>query len=505
MRVTYHQLIKLLETLPKNEWKGYLNLVFSFSENIDTYAYFIFDTEISTELAKFHYDLLDFLKDSSNGAIAAPRGSGKSTIAGLVFTSWSIVNKKESYIVYVSQNHAKTVQFITPLRDCFRNNERLHFVYGDLTPQNTKDDEGRDREDCIDINGIRIEAVSFEKNLRGFKFKSFRPSLIIGDDIEEDERVMNPEIRKKDEDKLNKVIIPALSVNGRFKMIGTILHGQSLLMKKILLHSGKIFRAIKEDGTSLIPQMYSLEKLDQIKKEIGTLAFQQEYMNDPRDNETAIIKKEWILKCFYSEYSSDDLRKLEFKRIYGGVDFAFSDRVTADKSAFVSLGETMQNKYALIFCQTKKGLSIMEQISYIKDYWNSVVKHNKIGVEENSIKSVSKDYRSFGFPVKLFWLSASDSKNKTPDPDRLTIGKDNMINRIAVAFENNKLIIPYKTDEDKVMAEQLMEELCSFSNSDGKLVESGIHADIPIALGYCLELMEGLRFAVPTVGRANVF
>ena len=51
-----------------------------------------------------------------------------STITGLVFITFCVVNNLEKYIVYVSQNHAKTVQFLDPLRREFKVNEKTKMV-----------------------------------------------------------------------------------------------------------------------------------------------------------------------------------------------------------------------------------------------------------------------------------------------------------------------------------------------------------------------------------------
>jgi len=176
-----------------------------------------------------------------------------------------------------------------------------------------------------------------------------------------------------------------------------------------------------------------------------------------------------------------------------GVDFAFSDRVTADESAFFGLGNK-DNFYYLLHGQKERGLSVNEQMTMIRDEFNPRYKFDKIGLEENSIKSISKDINQWNLPVTLFWTSSSDpAERKKGDYDftnkRHTVGKINLIMRLGTAFENKRFIIPYKTQKDKLLADRLLAECTSYALSDGKLVEAGIHPDIPIALGYALELM----------------
>lgn len=507
MRVRPEQIAGLMEKVKDQKiLRQMLRHIFSYKENIDTFAQVLFPETVTNKSPKFHKEIYKVLFNKGNDALAAPRGHAKTSVTGIIFLIFCIVNELEKYIVYISQNHSKTVQFIDPIRYEFKQNKMLRFIYGDLVLGKSKDEEGKDREDCFDVCGCRVEAVSFEKNLRGFKYRNMRPTLIIGDDIESDERVLNPELRKKDEDKLNKVIIPALDINGRFKMIGTILHTDSLLKKKIDIYGGKIFKACDENMKNLLwPERFTREKLIEIKKDIGSLSFQQEYLNDPADNESSIIKKEWIESCFRADLSYEDVDKMvrdqEFEQKTMGADFAFADRVTSDESAYAGLGKK-EDFYYLLHCdKPEKGLSVNEQMTLFKNQYHHKYKYVMMGLEENSIKAISKDIQQWELPITLFWTAAADpAARKKPDYNwtdkRHTVGKVNLIMRLGTAFENKKFVIPYKTERDKAIAEKIVAECTSFALSDGKLVEAGVHPDIPIALGYALELMENVGGAV---------
>ena len=499
MRISKQEIGILFEKVKdEDKLKELLQEIFSHEENIKTFSEVCFPNTVVNKIPKFHKEIYELLFRPGNAALAAPRGHAKTSITGIIFLIFCIVNKLEKYIVYISQNHAKTVQFIDPIRHEFKNNKILRFIWGDLTPRPGRDDQGKDREDCFDVGGCRVEAVSFEKNLRGFKYRNMRPTLIIGDDIESDERVLNPELREKDKNKLNKVIIPALDIRGRFKMIGTILHNYSLLKNKIDLYNGKIFRACNPDLKNLLwPDRFTKKILLDIKKDIGSVAFQQEYLNDPIDNTSSLIKREWIEQCKRTDLSSEDIfemvkgNKFEMKTM--GADFAFSDRITADESAYVGLGRK-DEFYYLLNCQKDKGLSINEQMNIMKNELFPRYRYDRMGLEENSIKAISKDIQQYNLPITLFWTAASDPAAKKKEgydwtDKRHTVGKINLIMRLGTAFENKQFVIPYKTEKDKIMFDRILSECTSYALSDGKLVEAGVHPDIPIALGYALELM----------------
>ncbi len=500
MRVTPKQVAVILQkSKDDNELRQLLKYVFSFPENIDSFSLFMFPKTCTNKIPEFHKELYEILFREGNDAFAAPRGHAKSSITGLIFLIYCIVNDLEKYIVYISQNHAKTVQFLDPIRDEFKNNNLLKFVYS-INLKNARDEQGKDREDCFDVNGARIEAVSFEKNLRGFKYRNMRPTLIICDDIEDDMRTLNPELRVKDSHKLNKIIIPSLDIDGRIKMIGTLLHIDSLLIKKIRQYGGKIFSACDNNFENLLwPDRFTKAKLEAIKHDIGSIAFSQEYMNNPVDVENTLIKPEWIKACFDDTFSFEDAETMQYTTKVMGADFAFSDRITADKSAFFSIG-VQDNKKVIFHGKTFKGWSIVEQMSYIEDKLYPKFKYNKIGLEENSIKSISKELIKSPLPFVLFWTAVKDPavkekeyKERQYKGKRFTVGKTNLIMRLGTAFENKEFVIPYRTEKDKELAHQILAECTSYALADGKLVEASIHPDIPIALGYALELISSAR------------
>ena len=500
MRVTIKQLRELLKDVPRKRHKKLLKRIFSFKKNIDTFAYYMFSHAIKSKTPNFHYEIYDFLLNKNNGAVAAPRGFAKSTIVGLFFLSWCIVNKRFKYIVYMSQNYKKTVQFVEPLREEFTNNERLKRVYGDLTPKNIRDViNKKNREDMIDIGGVRVQAVSFNHNIRGFKHLNQRPDLIIGDDIDDDERVLNPDLRYKDYRKLIKQVLPSLSnePRARFKMIGTILHWDSLLMQRIHINKGKIYRACELNNkkrvipsTLLWPDYWGVERLEQEMKEIGSVGFSSEYLNNPIENEASLIKMDWLKKCFDKNISYND--EYDGDKFLG-VDFAFGDRVTNDESAFMGVIRVRDQKLVNTL-KYSKGMSITEQFEYIE----KLHQENKYVVcilEENSIRSMSKELYNYKFPYYLIWTGHSDTAAKLKpdyreyDKKRHTVSKTNMIKRLATELENEAIVLPYKTETDKVLTHKLCDELLTFALQDGKLVEVGIHADGPIALAMACEKM----------------
>ena len=245
----------------------------------------------------------------------------------------------------------------------------------------------------------------------------------------------------------------------------------------------------------LSPKRWTYVNLIKTKQRIGSVKFQCEYMLDPIDDTMSLIKGEWLDQCKNNQIDICKIRLEDVRAIYLGVDFAFSDRKTADRSAFVIIAEIRkENKtyYRILDIITRKGMSAMEQFKFIQEL-HSVYKFDLIAVEENSIKAVVKEIKTLNLPIKRFWTGSHDEKEemykgKKRKKEFTTVSKRNLILRLGTAFEQRQIEIPTMSHEAKTKFEELRQECISFAQEEDKLIEIGVHPDIPIALAYAMEV-----------------
>ena len=242
------------------------------------------------------------------------------------------------------------------------------------------------------------------------------------------------------------------------------------------------------------PKRFTWDLLMETRKTIGSVKFESEYMLNPLDSETTLIKREWIEGCFST---TEDIytHRAHFEEVYLGVDFAFSDRESADWSVFCIVGYN-RGQYQLIDYHRRRGMSASEQLRFIQEL-HAVFRFDLIGLEENSIQSVIKDWRSLGLPLKLYHTGSVDERQKK-QPDNngvISVKKENLVIRLGTTFENHGIILPYKSDKAKEKMNLLLNECISWQLQEGKLVEVGVHPDIPIALGYALEVATKASFS----------
>ncbi len=275
----------------------------------------------------------------------------------------------------------------------------------------------------------------------------------------------------------------------------------------------------EENKIVLSPKRRDYDALMRTKARIGSTKFSCEYMLNPIDDSVSLIKREHMSKCLDkyfeglwlkpiitkvgSEYKCtfEKLNNIQFKRqqwddVIITADFAFSDRITADHSVFSYYARKDRKWYRLGYIRNKSGTawSSMTQFAIIKAL-QVYLGASMCGIEENSIKGVLKDVRDMNIPMRLFWMGGQD-KAPAFKPDREysdkrhTIGKIASIERLDATYDNQMMVIAYKTKLDINKADLQIEESISWALEEGKLVEIGRHPDIPITDILCNEMIQ---------------
>lgn len=333
-------------------------------QRVIEFAQFFFPEVFEIEWCEMHTTVLRDLLSGSNFADAAPRGHGKTTTITLG-AIYSIVNVLDHFILIVSDTYGQARDITDGIKQQLEGNELLRWVYGDLVGTFHWTSGA-----FTTANEVRVMARGSNMKVRGLKYKHWRPGLVLGDDLENDEAVESEDRRTKLENWIKKALIPCLRKGGRIGVVGTILHEDSLLAKMVTGKSPYAgwrhnrFKALIEENTTeraLWPGQYSVAELKAMRddpaheKYIGPIVFSQEYQNEPADEGSRIIKAEWL-------YGPEDNRRpyllaekeaafkelnpeatvpwwrAEMREIIAAVDPAISEEDAADWFAIVVTG-----------------------------------------------------------------------------------------------------------------------------------------------------------------------
>jgi len=442
----------------------------------------------------FHRDIIKDFFSPKNEYTAAPRGFSKTTILQTC-CMFAIVNRMDRFIVIIEKTFTEASEVIKGIHDEFIDNERILAVYGQLVNKNydaikrieaAKNPEAKGD---ISINGIRVRGKGFNKTIRGLKTRSWRPTRIVLDDIEEDEHINNPDQRKKYEDNYNKGIQPAVDIDGTIKMFGTILHVDSLLNNNIINHGGKIWRAHEGDDPAtapaesfLWPERWSRERLiakrnDMMSSGQSSSAYSQEYLNNPMATEDRKFKYPWLYEMIdkpdgtgqykvpAKRITMAEFEKLRMKKTMNGyamIDTADTTKDKADWTAVIVLFVDPQGNRYRVDCRREKR-NILGVIQLIFEIWETWSPKGliKIGIEKK------------GFEDQILPLFEEEKTRRMIYPviEELKPGMRNKEGRILGAlqgfYETGKMISVGRIGEDGIFRAvgntfDLLDELWDF-------------------------------------------
>lgn len=260
-----------------------------------------------------HAELFDMVEapappDGKREIRAEPREHGKSTVMDLIVILWWLATKRKMFPVLVSDTATQAEGQMQAVIFELEENELLREDFPHLRPKldaKNQFEKWTDTEIHL-ASGQMVFAAGAGKSLRGTKRHQHRPDAVIVDDLENDENVAT----KGQRDKLDNWFLRALMSIGTeacdFYIVGTILHYDSLIMRRAKEEKAAaefggspvwnvLIKAAEDaEGNPLWPERWSRERLAAKRREIGSIAYAQEFLNDPSKREGKLFKEEWF-------------------------------------------------------------------------------------------------------------------------------------------------------------------------------------------------------------------
>lgn len=240
----------------------------------------------SAEFGDFHeeWEELTEIRDESV-FIAAPREHAKSTFFSFGVPIRNICYALRWFQLIISDTNDQATGFTLPIRLELEENPRIRHDFGDLRGPVWK------ANDFTTANGVRTLARGRGEKVRGLKNRQHRPDYASVDDFENDENVENPKLVKKGIQWLKRAVIGSMGQGYTFCMVGNLFHPKSVLSLFIAekdedgskLYVSRIYRAWidfgKPDQRPLWPAVWSPERLEKKRRQMGTVDFNAEMMN----------------------------------------------------------------------------------------------------------------------------------------------------------------------------------------------------------------------------------
>ena len=310
----------------------------------------------------FHMELWDLCcSNHPRVAIAAPRGHGKSTAISHAYILASALFRERKFILLVSDTETQAVNFLNDIKQELKDNEDLIELF--QIKGFKKETETDIVVEFQDGYMFRILVRGAEQRVRGLKWDHLRPDLIVCDDLEHEEAVLNKDRRDKFKRWFNGALLPCLAKHGIIRIVGTVMHLDSLLNMLLPEDSNRStvieplrtysknrkpvwksvrYRAHNEDFSQLLwPEMYDREffeaKRDSLVNQGMPEIYAQEYLNYPIDESTSYFKRGDFTEI--TKHTLDKIAEGEYPlNYYVGCDLAVSTIERTDFSVFVIVG-----------------------------------------------------------------------------------------------------------------------------------------------------------------------
>ena len=377
------------------------------------------------ESAQFHKECWDLCTGKDKYvAIAAPRGHAKSTAITFGYGLSTLLFRERKFMLVVSDTESQASSFLGMFRNELQENKDLIDLFDLKLDEKglvkfVKDSETDIIVEMNDGHRFRVLAKGSEQKLRGLIWNGSRPDIILGDDMENDELVMNKERREKFKKWFRNALLPSLSDRGIVRIVGTVLHMDSLLesfmpnpsdrntvvvgLKEYSKWRG-MWRAVKyrahnDDFTELLwPEKKSAQHFKDLREEArrnGALdGYSQEYLNVPLDASTTFYKQGDFLPI----KEQDKEAKLNY---YVTADLAIAETEKADYSVFIVAGVDEQKKIHIkhVIRERLDGKDLVDTFIRLQRDYDPIA----IGVEDMQVsKSIGPFLREAMFSSNTF-------------------------------------------------------------------------------------------------------
>ncbi len=343
----------------------------------------------------FHKDWLMRRLSPYEEITFGPRNFGKTTVGGIIGSIWLMSQDPNIQLGIVSDTSPQAIHFASEIKMHCEQNKLLRLLYPYLAPGKLWSGNEFTIAGATKIQkGATMTTFGYGGGT-GYEFDD-----ILADDIVDFENVRTKYQRDKLEDWIGMSLRPMLKSNGILRFSGTRYHDDDMYGR--LLNQGipsnqqaNTHKAIQDNGESLWPELWPIEKLLAIKDKIGSMRFNAQYQNDTTlMKQGKIFKREWF-KYFNIDADrniiTDDNKKVHLKqlKIYQTCDLAISLKQQADYFVILTFGidkegniyilNILRNRYSW---EDQKKYAILNYRSY-----NPI----KIGIESNQYQRVFAD------------------------------------------------------------------------------------------------------------------
>lgn len=414
-----------------------------------------------------HKPIADMAEKYRSALFLIPRGHLKSTLLTITKTIQTVLRCPETRVWITNAVLDQSIKFMREIKDQFKNNETLkllwsHVLYDD--PE--KEAEKWTETEIILKRKTRSKEATITVGSVGKETTGSHYDLHIYDDIVNMDNTETPEQMAKTM-AWYRTSLSLLEPDGKKWIIGTRYDYSDLYGSLLKTPIARIVRKCVENGRPILPNRFTLEILEEIKKEQGSYIFSCQYENDPVDAETAPFKRKYL------QYWD---RLPNLLNVYVLVDLAVSNRDSACETAIEVCGYAKDGSlYVIEDCSgTFSPLETIKHLYRIDEQY----KHPPIGVEKQQLEKALKYWMNEVGRDKGRWLNYYTLKPDMDKTRRILVSLQPLwenykifIKRDMVELEQQFLRFPKYNMKDRIDALAYIGQLATRPNLVKKIIK----------------------------------
>ena len=378
--------------------------------------------EAAKAIPNFHEEMWQlFCSDYPKVAIAAPRGHAKTTAITGAAVLATLLTKERKYVVIMADTEDQASEFLMEIKRELEDNEELKQAFH--IQKLWRDTQTDIICSFTDGDQFRVLAKGAGQKVRGRKWRGTRPDMYVMDDLENEELVDSEIRREKMRRWFSGSVMPGGSDDCIFRYVGTILHFDSLLERRMPqpgdpntiveeLRTYNLvdrewaavkYKAHNEDFSQILwPEKFTKERLLAVRKDYMEQnvpdVYSQEYLNVPISDDNAYFESRDFIGM-----KPDDFEKAGL-HFYAAADLAISQK---DRSAFTVLvvgAMDQENNIQIrdVFRGRWNSLEILERLFEVQQrYQPEIFWMEKENIARSIGPVLEKEMRSRGIYINI--------------------------------------------------------------------------------------------------------
>ena len=367
---------------------------------------------------QLHMDMSRWIDSGSRRKLGlVPRDHLKTSIWTIANSVKRIASDPNIRILIGNETATNASHFLRRIQAVFERNMLFRWLYPQLIPDTSKTKWSENEmlvPRSIDYPEATVETIGVGGAVVSRHYKLIKLDDLVGKEASE-----SPEVMRKAIDWLAYAESLLESPQDEIQVYGTRWAWEDVYswLEKHERHLDRFFRsAFLDNGSTIWPERYSAESLDDIRHKIGTFKFSCQYLNNPHDPESTSFDEKWLR--YYERLGDEIVNRSTGTRIpitslrrTIRCDPAISEKPGAARSAIVVDGVAEDERVYLLEAWCKR-CQPFEMIEKIFEYWEQY-DPDCVGIESVAYQRILKPVIERECERRGIWINVVELKPDT--------------------------------------------------------------------------------------------